>query len=138
MTTRIPSGLSDRSREEDEARGEKRPCRIPGLRIETVFRIDFESCQGLKPVLPVNKEPRDAETTYSALEQEAFLSVLILVIQIQMQHDSCPYQTHNPTREACEHRDMKQLQKQSIWRGSDRRAHLFAGVLRKDSLPSEL
>lgn len=36
-------------------------------------------------VLPVNKEPRDPETTYSALEQEAFLSVLILVIQIQMQ-----------------------------------------------------
>lgn len=42
-------------------------------------------------VLPVNKEPRDPETTYSALEQEAFLSVLILVIQIQIQHDSRPY-----------------------------------------------
>jgi hypothetical protein len=89
-------------------------------------------------VLPINKEPRDPETTYSALEQEALLSVLILVIQIQMQHDSCPYQAHNPVRATCTHKNMKQLQKKSSWRGRDCRAHLFTGMLRKDSLPSGL
>lgn len=59
-------------------------------------------------VLPVDKEPRDPETTYSALEQEACLSILIPVIQIQIQHDSNPYQAHNPVKEMCRHKNMKE------------------------------
>lgn len=87
-------------------------------------------------VLPVDKEPRDPETTYSALEQEACLSVLIPVIQIQIQHDSHPYQAHNPMKETCRHKNMKErTAKEKQRKRRKQQRYLFPGMLRKDPLP---
>lgn len=87
-------------------------------------------------VLPVDKKPRDPETTYSALEQEACLSVLIPVIQIQIQHDSNPYQAHNPVKKMCRHKNMKErTAKEKRRTRRKRQRYLSPGMLRKDPLP---
>lgn len=87
-------------------------------------------------VLPVDKEPRDPETTYSALEQEACLGVLILVIQIQIQHDSHPYQAHNPVKEMCRQKNMKErTAKEKQCKRQKQQPSLSPGMLWKDPLP---